>query len=155
MIDGCLAALARLVSATQDPDSGPYETFVPAFEALNWAASIDLWYEEGGAPIGDEPLRAMRFARNRVHHQWALAFVRQDWPGAPTVAGDRDRYGRGGMSRVIGPPPGFYWTWKPVADLPPPDRPDRTGERLYEKHLANGQVEPTLQALNPVLEALR
>ena len=73
MIDGCLAALERLLTTTKDPDARPDETFVPLFEALNWAASIDLRNEELGTPIGDEPLRGMRFARNRVHHQWELA----------------------------------------------------------------------------------
>jgi hypothetical protein len=155
LIDGCLAAIERLLTATKDSAAGANETFVPLFEALNWAASIDLRYEELGTPIGNEPLRGMRFARNRVHHQWELALTRQDWPGAPVIVGGRDRYGRGGVSRTSGPPPGFYWTWKSLADLPAPDRPDPTGEAFYGKHLADGQAEPTLQALKPVLETLR
>jgi len=140
-----------MIAATKDPAAGADETFVPVFEALNWMASIDLWFDEQGSPIGDDTLRGIRFARNRVHHDWALAITRQDWPGVPMVSGGR----HGGVTRIFGPPPGFYWTWKPLADLPPPQRPDPNGEAAYVSQLAGAQVEPTLDGLRPVLEALR
>jgi hypothetical protein len=140
-----------MITATKDPAAGADETFVPVFEALNWMASIDLWFDEQGSPIGDDTLRGIRFARNRVHHDWALAITRQDWPGVPMVS-----WGRyGGVTRLIGPPPGFYWTWKPLTDLPPPQRPDPKGEAAYVSRLAGSHVEPTLDGLRPILEALR
>jgi hypothetical protein len=43
--------------------------FLPLFEALNWAASIDERLRYPDYP----ELRGLRFARNRVHHQWAEA----------------------------------------------------------------------------------
>jgi hypothetical protein len=82
MVGGCLAAIDRLVDAVKDPAGGADATFVPLFEALNWAASIDLYYDKVlEAPLGNATLRGVRFARNRAHHDWALALERQDWPG--------------------------------------------------------------------------
>jgi len=66
---------------TRQGDAGEKETFIPLFGALNWAASIDIYFFENGSPIGDDLLTGVRFARNRVHHQWALALARYDSPG--------------------------------------------------------------------------
>lgn len=50
------------------------ETFIPLFEALNWAVSFeDLVRKQQGAPRNDDLVLAIRYARNRVHHQWAAA----------------------------------------------------------------------------------
>jgi hypothetical protein len=60
-------AVARFHAARLARD--PAAAFIPLFEALNWAASIDesLGYLDHGE------LQGLRFTRNRVHHQWADA----------------------------------------------------------------------------------
>jgi hypothetical protein len=71
MVEGCLAAVERLRVETQRGDADAKDTFFPSFEALNWAASIDLFLFENGAAVENDLLTGVRFARNRVHHQWA------------------------------------------------------------------------------------
>lgn len=114
-------------------------SFVPLFEALNWAVSLDdliraqwptepsapgRWYET--IPYGST-VRAVRFVRNRVHHNWidalTLADEDQDLP-----------------ARIAS----WVWQWK--AELPPPpaDRKDARGETLYRDDLAG---EPVIGAL--------
>lgn len=105
------------------------DSFIPLFEALNWATSIEQrieadWPDRTSArgwykliPCG-ETVRSVRFARNRVHHQWADAFTISE--------GDRD------LPRRFVP-----WIWRPRL---PPGRPDKEGEQLYNKDLAGEQV---------------
>jgi hypothetical protein len=67
LLRGCAQALARFHDARLGRDS--VAAFIPLFEALNWAASID----EGLGYLDHAELQGSRFARNRVHHQWADA----------------------------------------------------------------------------------
>jgi hypothetical protein len=83
------------------------DTFTPLFEALNWATSLEYriaaewpdpdtsreWYRD--FPAGDT-VRAVRFIRNRVYHQWAEAITIDD--------ADRDLPAR------LAP-----WIWQPKA----------------------------------------
>lgn len=128
-------------------DAGEKETLLPLFEALNWAASIDLYFYEAGKPIENDLLKAVRFARNRTHHQWALALRRYDSPGVPMI------HLATSQSRIVGPPPGFWWYWVDLGDLPT-GRSTRDEEDAYVAQLAGKQVDETLEALRPVLEAL-
>lgn len=61
-------------------------TFIPLFEALNWAVSIDERLQKAWSAAPTNPakfwsdgfahgdtVKGVRFARNRVHHQWADA----------------------------------------------------------------------------------
>ena len=109
--------------------------------------SIDLFYYERQTPIGDDLLTGVRFARNRVHHDWAKAFARHENPGMPLVTLAST------SSRIIGPRPGFWWYWV-QADQLPIGRPDRKAEAQYTNHLARRSAEATLEALWPVLDAL-
>lgn len=90
--------------------------YAPLFEALSWAASIDLrlgklWIPDGKPLKEDWPSRiqgaeavfGLRFARNTVHHDWADA-LRLDIGGR--------RYPRRYPLRY------FEWVWRDVDELP-------------------------------------
>jgi hypothetical protein len=147
MVEGYIKALDRLRSETGSGDAGERETFLPLFEALNWAASIDLYFDEAGKPIGNDLLTAVRFARNRVHHQWARALRRYDSPGVPMI------HLATTSSRLVGPPPGFWWHWVEAHELPP-GKPWAKGEAAYKAQLAGNRADEALEAVRPVLEAL-
>ena len=85
MVEGYFRAIERLLGTIRSGDAGDKETFLPLFEALNWAASIDEFLVDKRRPIQDELLTGVGFARNRVHHQWGLALRRNDSPGVPMV----------------------------------------------------------------------
>jgi hypothetical protein len=117
-----------------DPDA----IFMPLFEALNWAVSIDdrlkdsweaeprsmKWWTEGFTH--GEVVNGVRFARNRVHHQWADAL-------GPTYA------------RTLDFPAGFIeWRWHRTL---PPGR-DTTFEPEYEARVAGNPARLTLGQLS-------
>jgi hypothetical protein len=129
----------------QRGDAGPRDTFFPLFEALNWAATIAV---ETSPPIQNDLLQGIRFARNRVPHDWGMALRRSEWLN-PSPLGITNR--RGG-SRLAGPVTLFSWTWVRVDELPEPQREDPVGEAAYVRCLAEKPAEETLQALRPVLE---
>jgi hypothetical protein len=123
-------------------------SFTPLFEALNWATSLEQqvraswpsglsaparWYESISC---GSTVRAVRFARNRVHHQWAQALELGD--------ADRDL-----PARVAS----WVWVWK--TELPA-GRRDRNGEMLYREDLAGEPVIGALGRLTTVFgKALR
>jgi hypothetical protein len=116
----------------------PVRAFMPLFEALNWAAAIDFRLQRDwpGQPSekgrwsdafdAGKTLRGLRFARNRVHHQWADAIAR---------AADHAPRRR----RVIVPARGWsgtgLWTWRRT--LPPESPVTKT----------RGAVRPTENVL--------
>ena len=141
-IDGYREALARFRAASERNDRSPEEIFKPLFEALNWAASA----EEGlrvrmGEDTSGAPVRGLRFARNRVHHQWVDAIQVKEIPveasaGPLTISGLT-----------------FDWFWKPVTNLPAADRKDADGEAAYVSHLAERPVRETLFAVEAFFAA--
>src|SRR5437870_4591481 len=84
-IEGYEHAMRRFLDVRNSRDA--VATFLPLFEALNWAVAIDSRFEEAwrGDPlyregewwsdgyINGDTVKGLRFARNRVHHQWAEA----------------------------------------------------------------------------------
>ncbi len=77
-------------------------------------------------------MRGIRFARNRVHHQWADAIVfmaSQPYKNVPMIRETT--------------------TWCATDDLPPgdPEHPDPGGEQVYRKRLEGGLVRESLEAL--------
>jgi hypothetical protein len=128
---GYVEAYARFRTAATPSDATEDDTFIPLFEVLNWAGSID---EHLGFP-GDRELRGIRFARNRVHHQWAKAL--RYFPGA--VLG-----GVGFNEAMFNEGPN--WRWRRVEELPaPPARwPDPKGKRAYRDLLADRSVHDAL-----------
>jgi hypothetical protein len=85
LIEGYEQAMGRFLDVRNSRD--PVATFLPLFEALNWTVAIDsrfekAWrcdplYREGewwsDGYIHGNTVKGVRFARNRVHHQWADA----------------------------------------------------------------------------------
>lgn len=141
----------RFAATQTDPILG----ILSLFEALNWAVALDdrcgeHWVPDGyplrsqwlGRWRGDATIvRATRFARNRVHHQWAEALeLRSSIVRSPL----RD------------PSHEFEWNWRSAADLPPapPNRQDPTGEAAYEKLLAGRPAEATLSPVRGLYSEL-
>ncbi|MGB3687327.1 MAG: hypothetical protein WA991_16050 [Ornithinimicrobium sp.] len=121
--------------------------FHPLFEALNWATALDdqvgAHWAPAGSPLGWEWRRrvpegryvqAVRFARNRVHHQWADALNRTDgavWP-------------------LRWPTAWQEWSWRASADLP--DGRDERHRDVYDEVLGD---QPARYALDELSTAYR
>jgi len=124
----------------------PIATFLPLFEALNWAVALDdhvraHWAPEGRSlgwgwrdRIGNgSEVSAVRFVRNRVHHQWADALY-EDTGG-------------------YGPDPMFdEWKWRPSDQLPTGS--DDRGHDDYDARLAERPARFTLRHLSYVYTIL-
>lgn len=149
LVEGFLRALARMNATISKGDVEPIETFIPLFETLHWVVAAKVESELEGRDEW-ELARAIRFARNRVGHQWARALSLQDkpWPTGHT--------NRRGGSRIIAPPVVKMWCWQPVESLPVPKNPDHrdeeVGEPLYREHLAERLA---LEALDAIAAALQ
>jgi hypothetical protein len=144
LLDGYSAACARFQGAA-DSRLEAKETFVPLFEALNWAASMELFLTERNSRLEDDLVRAFGYARNRVHHQWAAALDAKETP-VEASAGVFE----GATSTLAGV--SVEWFWKLMDDLPPAERPDPAGEAAYPKLLAGKSVRPTLRDLQALFE---
>ncbi|MGI8420404.1 MAG: hypothetical protein ACR2LN_07245 [Candidatus Levyibacteriota bacterium] len=120
LLRGFINAYTRTKDAKNQIE--PKELFTCLFETLNWVVAIDdrlkrdrndnIWYTQYRAD-GDV-LRAVRFARNRVHHQWAD--IVYNTPGAVLP---------------MELPAGLHeWNSKRLQDLPPalPRFSDPSGE---------------------------
>lgn len=129
MVEGHARASARFHESRLGKD--PAEAFVPLFESLSWAASID---ERLGYPDVPE-LRGLRFARHRVHHQYADALWLDD-SGAelPTTL------------------PFTFLEWRWRAKLPP-GRPSRD-EEAYRAHLSGRPARRTLDSVSEYFTTL-
>ena len=122
--------------------------FFALFEALNWAVALDDVIAETWRPHGEregfnwrslvdggELLDGVRYARHRVHHQWADALRRRE--GVDTILPFR----------------GHSWEWRDVEELPPapPKRNDERGEVAYRAMVAKERrVAYTLTQLDAV-----
>ncbi len=104
------------------------------FECLAWAASID---ERLGYPTESPELRGLRFARHRVHHQWADALVLTEGARFP----------------ITFPTAFFEYEWRPIDDLPA-GRPGDPDEAFYRSHLAGVPARTTLGMALGYLRAL-
>lgn len=136
-MQGFSAASDRFVSASQSRSRD--ETFPPLFEALNWAAAVDLritdrWNADSpracfwpSCYTHGDVLLGMRYVRNRVHHQWADAF---------------DVSLSGVAMQAEG---GFVWRWLPAEHLPPGR--DNAFRDQYQRCVAGDLVTRTLQLL--------
>jgi hypothetical protein len=150
MVEGCLAAVERLRVETQRGDADAKDTFFPSFEALNWAASIDLFLFENGAAV-ERPADGGALRPESCSPSMGKALVRADSPGIPRVTLAAS------SSRIVGPPPGFWWYWVGADQLParpPRVAPPLSGKEQYKNNLAGKPAEATLEALRPILEAL-
>ena len=143
MLHGFIGAWKRYETAAAG-DSAT-EAFLPLFEALNWCVALDdrlqAWWKTNatnadprwchGFRFGDAVL-GTRYARNRVHHQWANAlFYSLSASAKPDV------------------PRGPEWRWLPIAHLPKPDEGRGWFADEYERELAGF---PARDRLTHVLE---
>ncbi|HLI32220.1 MAG TPA: hypothetical protein VKU89_05720 [Solirubrobacteraceae bacterium] len=129
--------------------------FIPLFEALNWAATLDWrigahWTPDGGKPLGgDWPERmgnadlvyGVRFVRNSVHHHWSDALGLADGRRYPR------RY----------PSVYFEWVWRPVSELPPEKRRQNNerGEAVYRAQMEGHAALHTLEELSIIFKTIR
>jgi hypothetical protein len=143
LLDGYAQAVQRFEQAAKGCDAPP--AFLPLFEALNWAVALDERIAAHWAPEGKQlgwgwrdrveaadVMAGVRFARNRVHHQWSDALRLDD---------------RGFVLPVTLPTGFFEWRWRDLADLPPSKRRDSDGESVYRDRLADSPARLTLTRL--------
>jgi len=154
MFAGFAKSLERFHAATKNRNQ--IDTSASLFELLNWAVTLDErvctdWTPKGKPlgwawrehVIGAEILQGVRFARNRVHHQWSDALEFDD-------AGRR-------YPKTF-PVVYFEWRWRPAAHLPQPANPryaDPDGQRVYEEQLEHEIARETAQQLANVFNHLR
>ena len=150
LLNGYSQADQRFKSARLGRDQAA--TFLPLFEALNWAVALDDFVAEhwhpGGEPRGlgwrdwlDEEgaavVQGMRFVRNRVHHQWAKAV----------------RFDSRGFQFPMELPLVFHeWCWLPSQSLPTSS--NTRGIEQYGAHFTNRPVRLSLTALGRVYLAV-
>lgn len=166
-VHGLREAIARLEAASADRENAD-GTYVPLFEALNWAASLDdrvgaIWRPGGGnkklgnrwhARLGGaEVVVAIDWVRNVVHHQWADA-LRLDPVGhglypSPSLF----------PSQSLNPRDEFAWVWREISELPrrrPRGRKGDTerasGEDMYRQVLQGRVAAETMRDLLHVFE---
>lgn len=148
LLGGYQAAGRRFTEARLGSD--PALNFQALFEALNWAVALDDHLRQHWAP-GGKPLdwawrcriddgqhvSAVRFARNRVHHQWAdTLLLCQGGVAAPFEFPLVTHEGK----------------WRPSADLPCGD--DNHGIDDYDRHLADNPARFTIRRIDRVYRRL-
>ena len=71
LVRGFDEAHERLTLAISNRNTPAEDVFLPLFEALNWAVALSDLAREVGVSIAarSNDQDALRFARNRVHHQ--------------------------------------------------------------------------------------
>jgi hypothetical protein len=124
LVRGYVLALRRLHDAVTESHAN--DIYVALFEASNWLDSIS---ERDAGLNSRAELQAVKFVRNRTHHQWASAVQLQD----------------------------EEWRWRPLENLPVPDDPKHRNaklEPLYERHLAGRPVVDVFDGLEPHVTAL-
>jgi hypothetical protein len=159
MFDGYDQALTRLEAAVRGTEPAP--AFIALFEALNWAVALDDRAGEHWAPEGKTlgfgwrdrvqdayRMRAIRFVRNSVHHQWSDAL----------------RLHQGGISLPASLPARFFtWRWRALSELP--GRPAKKSakekarqgeeEAEYREKLEGRDTDKTLKELGQAFYMLR
>lgn len=132
LIRGFDAALGRFQAAAAERDADA--AFLPLFEALAWTYSIDDRLKKPDLPA----LRGLRWARRKVHHQWAAALYVADV--AHVISTRRPM--------ILGPL-FFEWRWRPeLARGRERDDPDR---RAYVGHLSDQPARTTLASVSEFL----
>jgi hypothetical protein len=129
LLCGYREALERFHAARLGQD--PATAYLPLFGALNWVASID----EGLRYPDHRDLRGLRFARHRVHHQWADALYVREGAAFPATF----------------PMAFFEWRWR--RELPA-GRNNRD-KPAYLQHLADQPARLTLDAVADFFDALQ
>lgn len=136
IISGFMKAYARTIVSKNERDYK--NVFFSLFETLHWVVVIDnrlqrdrhkTWYSQFG--LSGNVVKALRFARNRVNHQWS----------------DIVYNSAGAVFPVVFPVVFHEWQWRGLQGLPPPQRkfPDPLGETLYQSLLEHKPVRISLE----------
>jgi len=152
MFEGYAHAVGRFHEAAKTRD--PTAAFIPLFEALDWAVSLDERAAKHWTPAGEslgwawrdkvrgaEVMRGVRFVRNSVHHDWTDALELDE------------EHGR--TFPMTFPVVFFEWRWRPASELPEADRKDANGEEVYRESLEGQPARLTLEAIGQVFWFLR
>lgn len=127
-----------------EPD--PRRAYLALFEGLNWSVAIDDrlrsdrgidWWKETS---GGEVQRAIRFARNRVHHDWAQAFDEILTESNSVITDQRYEYMDVGRRRP--------WIWIGLPEPTHPKYADLLGRSLFEDHLLGKSIDDTFMRLH-------
>jgi hypothetical protein len=145
LVDGYRRAHARFTKTAHQRERK--KRFIPLFETLNWAVAImdfDSRFRQ------DEIVVALRFARNRVHHQLSEALEPRDEPNPLVITAVR------GQTRKVGPSTLLEWFWLPADQLPIPkarfrNEGYRKGKKAYRDLLEGEPVEHALTHLDLIL----
>jgi hypothetical protein len=127
MLRGFRRAIDRYVAAAQQ-ETNFGETFIPLFEALNWAVSLRDRLKSDGHPVQHRLGSALGYARDRVHHDWAGALH-------PRLSDAS-----------------VEWFWKPIEQLPPPSGGRKKDANAYTELLADRSAHTTLTELLALFE---
>jgi hypothetical protein len=140
LLDGFERASQRFHAVMNGTDRDA--AFIPLFEVLSSAACLDERFQDllppsptGGTFWSDDfshgdTVKGIRFARNRVHHQWADALGFS--------------LGTRGPRQAVG-----EWRWRPTL----PSGRNRKFEAEYEREVAGNPVRVTLDQLNDCFAA--
>lgn len=144
LFEGFLQARDRVSMAVVAED--PIRLFFGLFETLNWTVALadaiafvspsgEKWWRDSDNGF---LIMGVRYARNRVHHQWANALQSEI------------------ESSSVLPFKGRTWVWRELEDLPSPS-PGRSTEQdqdIYRyMRCSEPRVTYTLADLEPVLRA--
>jgi len=151
LTDGFAQAYGRFQSAQTGREPTP--AFFALFEALNWAHAVDdviakTWSPRGkvegygwrsdpalaGAEELPNVMSGLRYARNRVHHQWADALILEEGRRYPHTS-----------PRMF-----FSWVWRQADELPtPPDEGrEAPGREAYTSALAGRKAQAALAEIS-------
>jgi hypothetical protein len=159
MFIGYTEALNRLQEASLHRD--PVSTYVPLFEALNWATALDervrAHWTPDGTPIGydwrnrilhADLMGGVIFVRNSVHHDWSEAVVLRDHGMTFPLSFP--------MSFTSGTGKPWQWYWRHADEFPPPSKKQRAGnEQVYRNQMQGREVKHLLDVLGGVFFTLK
>jgi len=138
-IDGYEQAARRFYDVMAE--TNPLATFIPLFDALGWVVALDSRFQESWKRARTNPakwwsdgfihgdtVKGVRFARNRVHHQWADALETTSGRAYPAAY------------------PKVYMEWRWRAELPP--GPNDEFKEHYDQGVASHPARVTLGGLS-------
>ncbi len=116
------------------------KVFSALFETLNWVVTIYFRLKDTNNKLSKNPLlKAIKYVRNHVHHQWADALI----------------LSTKGMALPAELPVAFHeWLWKSADNLPQ-GRIDPKGKRLYKDLLENKPARYALQEVYTLFETIK
>jgi hypothetical protein len=159
MFVGYTESLNRLEAASAFRD--PVATYVPLFEALNWAQALDervrAHWVPNGKPAGfswrnrilhGDLMGGVSFVRNSVHHDWSEAVVLRDHGVSFPLTFP--------MSFTSGTGKPWQWYWRDADELPVPSKKQfADNELVYRTQMQGREVKHVLDVLGGVFFTLK